>query len=62
MTKDGVYYQGIKIDGALVSGKLKLSFVKGKADNPIVQGIIVYHASIESISINDSRFSQIRVF
>lgn len=62
MTKDGVYYQGIKIDGALVNGKLKLSFVKGKADNPIVQGIIVYHASIESISINDSRFSQIRVF
>lgn len=48
MTKDGVYYQGIKIDGALVSGKLKLSFVKGKADNPIVQGIIVYHASIEN--------------
>jgi hypothetical protein len=48
VNKDGVYFEGTKIPGGLVGGKLKLSFTKGKADNPIVQGIIVYHDTIES--------------
>lgn len=43
---DGVYHQGIKIPGAVSGSKLKLTFSKGKADNPIVQGIIVYHDTI----------------
>lgn len=46
--KDGVLFQGSKIVGGLVSNKLKLSFVKGKADNPIIQAIIVYHDSIDN--------------
>jgi hypothetical protein len=46
--KDGVYYEGAKIQGALSGGKLRVSFVKGKADNPIVQGIILYHDSVDS--------------
>lgn len=45
---DGVYQDGVKIPNAISSNKLKVSFVKGKADNPIVQGIIVYQDSLES--------------
>lgn len=48
VTKEGVYFEGSKIPGAISSNKLKLSFVRGRVDNPIVQGIIVYHDSIES--------------
>jgi hypothetical protein len=44
--KDGVYFEGSKIPGALTSNKLKLSFAKGKADNPIIQGIIVYQDTV----------------
>jgi hypothetical protein len=43
---DGVYQEGVKIPGAVNSNRLRLSFAKGKTDNPIVQGIIVYHDSI----------------
>ena len=43
---DGVYHDGVKIPGAVSNNKLKLTFAKGQADNPIVQGIIVYHDSI----------------
>lgn len=43
---DGVYYEDVKIPGALSKNKIRLSFAKGKNDNPIVQGIIVYHDSI----------------
>jgi hypothetical protein len=39
-------YKGENIPGALQDGKLVLQFVKGKADNPIVQGIIVYNAPL----------------
>ena len=46
MQKDGVYFQGSKINGGLVGNKLKLSFAKGRADNPIIQAIIVYHDTI----------------
>lgn len=28
-------------------GNIQLTFVKGKADNPIIQGIIMYHGPIE---------------
>ena len=45
---DGVYHDGVKIPGAISGNKLKLTFAKGKADNPIVQAIILYHESIES--------------
>jgi hypothetical protein len=36
---------------------LKLSFAKGRADNPIVQAIIVYHDSIESKTYVKHRFA-----
>jgi hypothetical protein len=48
--QDGVYYESTKIPGAVSGGKLKLIFSKGKADNPIVQAIIVYQDSLESKS------------
>ena len=35
-----------KIPNGLKDGKLQVTFAKGKADNPIVQGIIVYHAGV----------------
>jgi hypothetical protein len=47
---DGVYHKGVLVPGAVSNNKLKISFEKGKADNPIVQGIIVYHDAIESKS------------
>lgn len=37
---------GTTIPGAIENGKLLLHFIKGKADNPIVQGIVVYHAPL----------------
>lgn len=43
---DGVYHEGAKVPGGIANNKLKLVFSKGKADNPIVQGIIVYQDSI----------------
>ena len=49
MKADGVYFEGDKVSGAINNNKLKLTFSKGKADNPIVQGIIVYNDAIESI-------------
>ena len=49
LQNDGVYHEGVKIPGAISGNKLKLTFAKGKADNPIVQGIILYHDSIDSI-------------
>lgn len=48
---DGVYFEGSKIAGALSKNKIRLSFSRGKSDNPIVQGIIVYHDSIDSTSL-----------
>ena len=39
------------------NNKLKLSFAKGRADNPIVQAIIVYHDSIESSIYFKFRFT-----
>jgi hypothetical protein len=47
--QDGVYYQGRKLTQAISNNKLLLSFAKGRADNPIIQAIIVYHDSVESI-------------
>lgn len=44
--QDGVYYQGRKLTQAISNNKLLLSFAKGRADNPIIQAIIVYHDSI----------------
>lgn len=43
---DGVYFAGSRIPQGMENNKLKLSFVKGRADNPIVQAIIVYHDSV----------------
>jgi hypothetical protein len=43
---DGVYYQGTRINQGMENNKLKLSFLKGKADNPIIQAIVVYHDSV----------------
>ena len=40
------YFKGEPIQGAIVDGKIVLQFVKGKADNPIVQGIIVYNSPL----------------
>lgn len=45
--KDGkCYFEGKVISDALERGKVKVSFVKGKADNPIIQGIIMYNAPV----------------
>lgn len=41
-----MYYNNNKIPEGLKGGKITISFVKGKADNPIIQGIIVYHDAI----------------
>ncbi len=43
---DGVYFGGSKITQGLENNKLTLSFTKGKADNPIIQAIVVYHDSV----------------
>jgi hypothetical protein len=43
---DGVYFEGSKIPQGISNNKLQLSFAKGKADNPIVQAILVYHDSV----------------
>jgi hypothetical protein len=40
------YFKGDAITGALIDGKIVLQFVKGKADNPIIQGIIVYNSPL----------------
>lgn len=40
------YLKNEPISGALVDGKVVIQFVKGKADNPIVQGIVVYNSPI----------------
>ncbi len=47
--KEGaVKAEGKTIEGALnENGRLELKFKKGKADNPIVQGIIIYNDKIE---------------
>lgn len=45
---DGVYFAGSRIPQALENNKLKLSFAKGRADNPIVQAIVVYHDTLEN--------------
>lgn len=37
---------GNKITHGLKDGKLQVTFAKGKADNPIVQGIVVYNAGV----------------
>ena len=45
--KNGVVlYKGIEINGGLKNGQLQLTFSKGKADNPIIQAIIVYNGPI----------------
>lgn len=48
-----VYFEGKSIPYALSDNKIKVSFAKGKADNPIVQGIIVYHSSIEDSPLSE---------
>ena len=45
---DGVYQAGSRIAQGLENNKLKLTFSKGKADNPIIQAIVVYHDSVEN--------------
>lgn len=46
-----LYYNGEVISDGLEKGKLKLSFIKGKADNPIIQGVIVYNAPLSGTSL-----------
>ena len=48
--KDGVYIDGSRVPRALESNKLKVTFSKGLADNPIIQGIVVYNKPIEGIA------------
>ena len=50
--RDGrCYYKGELVRDGIEKGKLKLRFTKGKADNPIVQGIIVYNAPLNGRSL-----------
>lgn len=46
---DGVYIDGSRVPRALDNKKLRVSFVKGKADNPIIQGIVVYNGPVSGI-------------
>ncbi len=48
--KDGVYIDNQRVVRAFEGGKLKLTFSKGAADNPIVQGIMVINKPIGGIS------------
>ena len=41
-----VYHKGVKVPNGIKKGQLQLSFAKGKADNPIIQGIVVYNAPV----------------
>ena len=41
-----VYINNVKIKNGLKAGNLQLTFSKGKADNPIIQGLIVYQGPI----------------
>lgn len=42
-----VWVNNKKIPNALKAGNIQVTFQKGKADNPIIQGIIVYHGGVE---------------
>jgi len=44
-----IWVNNNKIPNALKAGNIQVTFQKGKADNPIIQGIIVYHGGIEGI-------------
>lgn len=45
--QDGeVYYKDVVIPNALSRGQLQLTFSKGKADNPIIQAIVVYNGPV----------------
>ena len=35
----------------LKDGKLQLTFAKGKADNPIIQAIVVYNGGVEGTTL-----------
>lgn len=41
-----VYHKSEKLTQGIKGGKLQLTFTKGQADNPIIQGILVYHGPI----------------
>lgn len=41
-----VTYKGIEVPGAIKNGQIQITFSKGKADNPIVQGIVIYNGPI----------------
>lgn len=47
MREGQCYFDGKLIKDGVQKGKLKLKFSKGKADNPIIQGIVVYHSSLK---------------
>lgn len=42
-----VYLNNVKVKNGLKGGNLQLTFSKGKADNPIIQGLIVYQGPVE---------------
>lgn len=46
-----IYHNGVLLKNALEGGKLKITFAKGKADNPIVQAIIMYHGPISGMNV-----------
>jgi len=41
-----VYVNQQRIPGAIKDQKLQVTFQKGKADNPIIQGLILYQGGI----------------
>lgn len=41
-----MFVNGAKIKNGLKAGNLQVTFSKGKADNPIIQAIIVYQGPI----------------
>lgn len=42
-----VYVNNAKIKNGLKAGTLQLTFSKGKADNPIIQAIVIYNGPVE---------------
>ena len=52
MRKDGIYIDNARVPRAVENNKLRLIFSKGKADNPIIQGIIVYNKPIAGILLS----------
>lgn len=44
---------GKKINNGIRDGHVRVTFAKGRADNPIIQGIILYHGPVSETTKAD---------